>query len=51
MNDTKKVNEFMSKLDHPLKAEMEAVRAIIVQASSKIFGVLRDRVSLVRYFE
>jgi len=36
MNDTKKVNEFVSKLEHPLKAEMEAVRAIIMQASSKI---------------
>ena len=36
MHDTQKVNEFMSKLDHPLKAGMEAVRAIILQASAKI---------------
>ena len=33
MNDTKKVNEFMDKLEHPLKAEMEAVRSIIMNAS------------------
>ncbi|TCC91047.1 DUF1801 domain-containing protein [Pedobacter hiemivivus] len=36
MSNTKKVKEFMSKLEHPLKAEMEAVRAIIVNANSKI---------------
>lgn len=36
MNDTKKVNEFMDKLEHPLKAEMEAVRSIIVNASPKM---------------
>ena len=36
MSNTKKVDEFMSKLEHPLKAEMEAVRAIIVNANSKI---------------
>ncbi|TKC64158.1 DUF1801 domain-containing protein [Pedobacter hiemivivus] len=36
MSNTKKVEEFMSKLEHPLKAEMEAVRAIIVNANSKI---------------
>ena len=36
MSNTKKVDEFMSKLEHPLKAEMEAVRAIIVNANPKI---------------
>jgi uncharacterized protein YdeI (YjbR/CyaY-like superfamily) len=36
MSNTKKVEEFMSKLEHPLKAEMEAVRAIIVKANAKI---------------
>lgn len=36
MNNTKKVNEFMAKLYHPLKAEMEAVRDIIVSASPNI---------------
>jgi hypothetical protein len=32
MNNSEKVNEFMSKLEHPLHAEMEAVRKIIVKA-------------------
>lgn len=36
MNNTKKVDEFMSKLEHPLKAELEAVRAIISGANPKI---------------
>ena len=36
MSDTEKVNEFMKKLNHPLKGEMEAVRAIIVNANKKI---------------
>lgn len=36
MSNTKKVDEFLSKLDHPLKAEMEAVRNIITKASAKI---------------
>ncbi|TCD26399.1 DUF1801 domain-containing protein [Pedobacter psychrodurus] len=36
MNHTKKVDEFMSKLEHPLKAELEAVRSIIVNANPKI---------------
>jgi hypothetical protein len=36
VNDTSKVNEFMNKLEHPLKAEMAAVRAIIMKASNKI---------------
>jgi len=30
------VDEFMRKLDHPLKAELEAVRAIILGASPEI---------------
>jgi hypothetical protein len=29
MSNTKKVEEFMANLEHPLKTEMEAVRAII----------------------
>jgi hypothetical protein len=33
---TKKVDEFLLKLKHPLKAEMEAVRKIICDASPKI---------------
>lgn len=32
----KKVDEFLQKLRHPLKAEMEAVRKIICDASPKI---------------
>jgi uncharacterized protein YdeI (YjbR/CyaY-like superfamily) len=36
MNNTQKVNEFLSKLDHPLKAELEAVRSIIINANAKI---------------
>ena len=36
MSDAEKVNEYMQKLEHPLKAEIEAVRAIIVNANSKI---------------
>jgi hypothetical protein len=32
----KKVDEFLQKLKHPLKAEMEAVRKIICEASPKI---------------
>ncbi len=35
-NETEKVNAFMDKLEHPLKAEMEAVRAIITSANKKI---------------
>lgn len=33
---TKKVDEFLQKLKHPLKAEMETVRKIICEASPKI---------------
>jgi hypothetical protein len=36
MSDTEKVNELMNKLNHPLKAGMEAVRAIIKKANKKI---------------
>lgn len=36
MNNTKKVEDFMSKLEHPLKAEMDAVRSIIVNANPKM---------------
>lgn len=36
MSNTKKVDEFMSKLEHPLKTEMEAVRQILINANAKI---------------
>ena len=36
MNGTNEVDQLMSKLEHPLKAEIEAVRAIILNANSKI---------------
>lgn len=36
MSNTKKVDDFMAALEHPLKAEMEAVRSIVINASSKI---------------
>ncbi|HYG38206.1 MAG TPA: DUF1801 domain-containing protein [Cytophagales bacterium] len=36
MNNQKKVDDFLNKLDHPLKREMEAVREIIAKANSKI---------------
>ncbi|MCG5214312.1 DUF1801 domain-containing protein [Streptosporangium sp. KLBMP 9127] len=36
MTETKKVNEFLGKLEHPMKAEIAAVRDIFVKASSKI---------------
>ena len=35
-NDAEKVEEYMNKLEHPLKAEIEAVRAIIRNANSKL---------------
>ena len=35
-NDTDYVNEFMSKFEHPFKAEIEAIRAIILKADSRI---------------
>jgi uncharacterized protein YdhG (YjbR/CyaY superfamily) len=36
VKDTREVNAFMEKLDHPLKAEINAVRAIIRNSNSKI---------------
>lgn len=36
-NRTEEVNEYMSKLEHPLKAEIEATRSIIKNANNKIF--------------
>ena len=36
MSNTKKVDEFMGKLKHPLKSEMEAVIKIIRAVSPKI---------------
>lgn len=36
LNDTPKVDAYMQALEHPLKAEMEAVRAIILGASPGI---------------
>ena len=35
-NDADKVNEYMNKLEHPLKPEIEALRIIIRNASPKI---------------
>jgi hypothetical protein len=35
-DDAKKVSEYLSTTDHPFKAEMAAVRAIIMNANSKI---------------
>ena len=36
MSNKKKVDEFIAKLEHPLKAELEAVRTIIVNSNPKI---------------
>ena len=36
MNNTKKVDEFIAKLEHPLRKELETVRSIIMAANSKI---------------
>src|SRR5688500_9029454 len=36
MNNSTKVDDFLSKLKHPLKAEMEAVRKIICGSSPKV---------------
>lgn len=36
MNNTQKVNEFLDKLNHPLKLEMVTVRNIIVKAHPQI---------------
>jgi len=35
-NNTPKVNEFMDKLDHPFKAEVQAVREIILSVNKNI---------------
>src|SRR5262245_66652238 len=35
-DDSEAVDEFMSRLKHPLKAEMETLRGIILGASSEI---------------
>lgn len=35
-NDTEQVNEFMRKLIHPFKAEIEAVRSIIKNSSNHV---------------
>lgn len=35
-NNTPKVNEFMDKLDHPFKAEVQAVREIIMNVNQHI---------------
>jgi len=35
-NKTPKVNEFMDKLDHPFKAEVQAVREIIMNVNKHI---------------
>lgn len=36
MNKTKTVSDYIDNLDHPLCAEIEAIRAIILKASDKI---------------
>ncbi|WP_316812682.1 DUF1801 domain-containing protein [Pedobacter heparinus] len=36
MSNNRQVDEFMEKLDHPLKPEMEAIRAIILKADSRM---------------
>ena len=36
MTDAEKVTDYMQKLEHPLKAEIEAVRQIIRNANNKI---------------
>ena len=36
MTDTEKVVEYMNKLDHPLKAEIDALRVIIKNANIKL---------------
>lgn len=36
MSDTEKVNEYMKHLEHPFKAEIEAVRQIILGANLKM---------------
>ena len=36
MNNTEKVNQYMTNLNNPLKNEMEAVRKIILETSDKM---------------
>lgn len=36
MNKSKEVDQYLANFDHPLKAEIEAVREIILSASDKI---------------
>ncbi len=36
MTDTEKVNEYLKKLEHPLKSEIEAVRKIIIESNEKL---------------
>ena len=36
MTDTEKVNDYLQKLEHPLKAEIETVREIIMASSDKL---------------
>jgi hypothetical protein len=36
LNNTDAVNEFMNKLEHPLKSEMEAIRTVILSANNEI---------------
>lgn len=45
-NQTEQVNAFMSKLKHPLKAEIEAVRSIIKNAHPAI----KERVKLLQHW-
>jgi len=36
VNNTEKVNEFMNKLDHPFKAEVQVVREIVLNVNKRI---------------
>jgi hypothetical protein len=36
VNSSNEVNEFMARLEHPLKAEIEAVRALILDTDKRI---------------
>ena len=36
MNDTEKVNAYMAKLDHPLKAKIEVFRRVILDSDERI---------------
>lgn len=41
MKTDPKVDEFMSKLDHPLKAEMEAVRKIVLGTDDRMTETIK----------